>query len=294
MEKSESSHGEKNIEFLSIGHCCHDQYEGGHILGGTCSYASIVASQLGLCASILTSVGPDFLFHNTFKQHGVDLHIIPSDQTTVFENIYNQGSRTQYLLSRASKIKSADISDALSNSKIVLLGSIADELDFSMTERFADSMICATIQGSMRQWDDSGLVTAKAMNWSSLEGVDIAILSVDDIKGLDDAIECMRQYVSHIVVTEGENEVTVYKNGKEYTYPAYPVKEVEATGAGDVFATAYMIEYARSQDVSSACIYAHCASSFIVEGVGLQSLPTQQTIEERMSAYRDMFFDVLR
>lgn len=291
MKQSKSSQSDSRIEFLSIGHCCHDKYNDGYILGGTCSYASIVASQLGLSSAILTSVGPDFLFHDKFKQHGVALHIIDAKQSTVFENIYEQGSRTQYLLSRANSIRSTDVTENLSQSKIVLLGSIADELDFKIIERFSNSTICATIQGSMRQWDDTGLVSSKKMNWSALAGVDIVILSVDDIAGLDNPIESIRTYVPHVVLTAGENEVTIYMDEAKYSFPVYPVIEVEATGAGDVFATAYVIEYARSQDISTACIYAHCASSFIVEGIGLDSLPTHDKIQERMAAYKSIFYD---
>ncbi|MCW5922029.1 MAG: hypothetical protein KIS77_06800 [Saprospiraceae bacterium] len=49
------------MNFLSIGHTCHDRLDARNILGGTASYSSLVAQkQLGLKTSILTSVGNAF------------------------------------------------------------------------------------------------------------------------------------------------------------------------------------------------------------------------------------------
>jgi len=49
-------------DFLCIGFFCHDFHEDGYILGGTASYASLVASKLGKKTAVLTSVGKDLSF----------------------------------------------------------------------------------------------------------------------------------------------------------------------------------------------------------------------------------------
>jgi len=276
------------FDLLCIGHCCYDKVEHGLILGGTCSYASLVGQQLGLQVGVITSVGSDFLFSKIFKDKDIPLKIIPADHTTLFENIYHGNQRSQYLRRRASTI-AADHTNVASDYSIVLIGGIADEIDFSITTHFPRSLICATIQGSIRKWDESGLISPKEMIWADLSDVDIVILSRDDLRGLDDALSKIRKHVSHVVVTDGAQDVVIYKDGRTHIYPVYPVQEVEATGAGDVFATAYIVRYHQTGDVSEACIFAHCAASLIIAGIGLISLPTAEKISERVLMYKELF-----
>ena len=49
-----------NIDYLCIGHCCYDKVNNKTILGGTVSYAAILANAWGINAAVLTSVGKDF------------------------------------------------------------------------------------------------------------------------------------------------------------------------------------------------------------------------------------------
>ena len=42
---------------LCIGHVCHDKMDNGYKLGGTVSYASLFAAQLGGNTEIITSAG---------------------------------------------------------------------------------------------------------------------------------------------------------------------------------------------------------------------------------------------
>ena len=54
----------QSIDFLAIGHVCHDWSEEGNVLGGTTSYASFFARKMNLQTAILTSFGSDFEFQN--------------------------------------------------------------------------------------------------------------------------------------------------------------------------------------------------------------------------------------
>ena len=63
------------------------------------------------------------------------------------------------------------------------------------------------------------------------------------------------------------------------------MKEVDATGAGDVFATAFLIKYSETQDLALATGFAHCAASFVVEGMGIENLASLEKIEERLAVY---------
>ncbi len=277
-----------SVDYLCIGHCCHDRVGESYMLGGTASYASLVAKRMGRTPAVLTSVGDDFLYRDRFRDLDIELYEVAADHTTVFENIYGPEGRTQYMHARAGVISKADVPISLINVPIVHICSIAREIDWDILNAFDRPLIGATIQGMIRDWDSSGLISSKEMDWSELSGVNIVIMSDDDIAGIKDPIPEIRKYVDQIVLTKNREGAYVYTTDNQYFFPAFPVKEIDATGAGDVFTTAYMIRYAQTKDIEQSCIMAHCAASFVVEGNGINKLPSLSELQERITAYQSI------
>jgi sugar/nucleoside kinase (ribokinase family) len=268
------------LEYLCIGHCCHDQLGDRVVLGGTASYSGLVARQLGLHTGLLTSVGSDFEFAQIFEKQGIQVWNKAANRTTVFENIYHDGLRTQYLHERAHTLFADDIPAGYLSARIVLFCPIAGEVDFSVMQQFSHALKGATIQGWLRQWDEQGKISPKAMDWPQLAAADVVIMSDADIQGFESAIPTIAAAVEVLVMTQGASGAQVFFQNRQFHFPAYPVKEVDATGAGDVFATAFLIKYAETRDVAQAAGFAHCAASFVVEGVGIGNLASLEKIEE--------------
>ena len=128
------------------------------------------------------------------------------------------------------------------------------------------------------------------MRWHDLKGVDVVILSDDDIRGNEYFLEEIRRVVDHVVMTQGRRGALVYKENSEHFFPSLPVEMVDSTGAGDVFTTAYLIAYHQTQDIKYSCAYAHCAASYIIQGVGITNLPTEEMIQKRIKEYYKKFF----
>ena len=273
------------IDYLCIGHCCHDKVGEDFLLGGTASYSSMVAKAFGLTAGVLTSIGPDFLYRDQFQANNISFYEISAKRTTVFENRYDGPNRTQILHARANTIKGSDVPTQLTKAKIVHLSPIADEIDPDIPARFQNALLGASIQGFLRKWNSAGLVSPKRMDLSILKSTDVTILSTEDIIGLDDFLQDIIQEVSHVVVTEGGKGAKVYIDKREYFFPSFPVTEVDATGAGDVFTTAYLFEFERTGDIQKACNFGHCAASFIVEAQGLHRIPSLTEIHERLELH---------
>ena len=272
--------------YLCIGHACHDLLNGKNILGGCTSYSSLVASQLGMDTAVLTSVGDDFEFLETFKSKGIHFFNKKALKTTVFENIYEGTHRTQYIHARAETLFAKDVPAEWCNADIVQIGLIANEADFGIFKAFPKSvLIGATIQGWLRQWDENGKVSPKAMDWSQLANADVVIMSDADIQGFEDAIPLITSYVKVLVMTQGADGAIVFYENEQHHFPSYPVKEVDSTGAGDVFTAAFLVKYAQTRDIALATGYAHSAASFVVEGVGINNLATLEQIEERFQNY---------
>lgn len=273
--------------YLCIGHCCHDRLGDNNMLGGTASYSALVARQLSLNTGILTSVGADFEFAQVFEKQGIRFWNKPASGTTVFENIYQNGSRTQYLHERAHTLFASDIPAECLTAGIVLFCPIAAEVDFSMLQKFSDALKGATIQGWLRQWDEKGKVSPKAMEWSQLAAVDVVIMSDADIQGFESEVPVIASFVKVLVMTRGAQGAQVFYDNQVFHFPAYPVEEVDATGAGDVFATAFLIKYAATRDIAQAAAFAHCAASFVVEGIGINNLASLSDISERYHSYQN-------
>lgn len=268
-------------QYLLVGHCCHDRHDDRNTLGGTVSYAALVARQLGQETAVLTSTGPDFEFMEVFRENGIEVKHVAAPRTTVFENIYRESNRTQYLHARASTLLPEHVPDQWRAAPVVQFCPIADEVDFSLLRAFPGSLTAATIQGWLRQWDRQGLVSPKPMDWPQLKGLDIVVMSDADIAGFESAIPIIASCVKILVMTEGANGARVFYDGRQQHFPAFPVTEVDATGAGDVFATSFVLRYAQTRDMATAAVFANAAASFVVEGAGMSRLPTWEMIEER-------------
>lgn len=59
-------------------------------------------------------------------------------------------------------------------------------------------------------------------------------------------------------------------------------REVDPTGAGDVFAAAFLVSLRRREAVATAARFAAAAAAISVEGFGLGAIPTRAVIEERL------------
>jgi sugar/nucleoside kinase (ribokinase family) len=86
-------------------------------------------------------------------------------------------------------------------------------------------------------------------------------------------------------VTRGRRGLRVYSGADIYDLPAFPATEVDPTGAGDVYAAAFLIALREKKPVVAASRWAACAAALSVEGPGVQGIPTRRALEARLKAY---------
>ena len=186
----------------------------------------------------------------------VDICLLPSDVTTTFDNIYTPEGRTQYCYAAAPAISAADIPPRLQHPRAVLLGPLVQEIPAEVAASFDDQTLVAAVpQGWMRTWDETGLVRHVA--WADadriLPHIDVLILSLEDINNEISRLFPWFAQVPLIVVTEYRDGSTVYQrrpNGaiSMFRVPPRPAKEVDPTGAGDIFATSFVIRLQETGD----------------------------------------------
>lgn len=273
------------MDYLCIGHVCQDIVEDGYALGGSASYCSLAAHHLGKKAGVLTSFGDDFSFRSAFDD--IAFHNKLADSTTIFSNVYQGMDRTQYLYKRASNILVSDLPNAWKNVPLVHIGPIADEVDFALIKAFSpNTIIAATPQGWIRQWDEeTRVVSPKVLDWNKLLGIDILILSDEDILGYEDLFPTIVAQTELVVLTRGDKPATVFYKKEQQDFPVFPVVSVDPTGAGDTFATGFLVKYLATKDISKAMAYGHVVASFCIENKGLEGLKNLENVEKRYLEY---------
>lgn len=271
--------------FLSIGHFCYDVSPKGYILGGSASYSTLTARNLGHHARAVTAVGANFDRQNSLLA-GIETVYHESLDTTIFDNQYDEkGHRQQFILGVAQQIKRNDVPAEWRNSDIAYLCPIADEVSAEVVHCFGEgTLIGATPQGWLRQWDAKGRVEAKRWETAKdiLPYIDVLILSDEDLRTYPDELEKYIGLTATVVLTQGARGATLFQNGTQLGSDAYPVTEVDPTGAGDVFATAFLINYYQNRSVEAALNFAHCVASFAVEGVGTSHIPKLTQVMSRL------------
>jgi len=270
-------------DFLVIGHVTKDLQEDGYTIGGTVTFASLTARNLGQRTAVVTRASPDLNLNPLYQ--GIEVLRLSSPATSTFQNLYSDGTRTQFLRAVAGQIKANDIPPVWREAKIVLLGPLTDELKGSIVELFPDSLIGVTPQGWMRRWDGDGQVFPKPWEGAAevLSYARVVVFSENDVQQDESVIQAYARLAEILVVTKGAKGATVYHQGEVRHFPAFETVEVDPTGAGDVFAAAYLIELERSGDPHAAAHFANCVASFIVEEPGIEGIPTLEQVEQRLA-----------
>ena len=259
------------IDYLVIGHISSDLTPDGPRIGGTVAYAGKTAHALGCRTAILTSAAVESDF--TQALNGIDVHRVPAEATTVFENIYDPAGRRQILHSRAESICADHVPPNGFHAPIVHFAPIADEIEPQMISRFENSLIGLTPQGWMRGWDEQGSVRAREWVHASqyFPSVSAVILSEEDLPD-SEAVDRYRKWCRLLVITCGSRGCKVFYKNEEREIPVEPVRESDPTGAGDIFAAAFLIRlYQNREDPWRAARFANNIAAKTVTQIGLNA-----------------------
>ncbi len=267
-------------DYLVVGHVTQDRLPDGSLTpGGTASYAARTARALGLRTAVLTSADDSLDLSAVLPD--VEIYRLSAASSTIFENRYTSDGRVQFLHARAALLTPDTIRDAGFTGRptgILHLGPVARECDPALADHIPADFLGLTPQGWMRRWDGSGRVTLgpweEATQW--LPRADAVVLSEEDI-GNDEALAAHWAAQTRILaVTRGARGCSVYVDGQVWHLPAFPAREVDPTGAGDVFAAVFFIRLWRGDDPMQAARRANCIAAISVTRPGLSGTPTPE------------------
>jgi sugar/nucleoside kinase (ribokinase family) len=269
------------VDYVVIGHVTHDLTSSGPRLGGTAAYSALTARALGMQVGVVTASGAE-----TDLDALQDILVIsaPSVHSTTFENIYSKNGRRQILHYRAERLSFDNVPDSWRKAPIIQLGPVAREVDAVLPDSFTPSLLGLTPQGWLRNWDESGRVVQA--DWESAEQAlgqaGAVVVSLEDVASVEEQIEFMAAHTRILAVTEAAAGARLYWHGDQRRFRAPAMQEIDATGAGDIFAAAFFIRLLATRDPWEAARFATHLSAHSVTRSGLKGIPTAEEIQTCM------------
>ncbi len=265
-------------------------------LGGPPTYASVAARKLGANVTVISKIGEDFPqeFLKQLEKQGVDLsfvHVVEKAKTTSFVLEYLNEDRILKIKALTPKILNKDLPVSL-RVKVMHVSPIANEVSPEVFKKLRSlcQILSLDPQGYVRKILKNGTLELK--KWK-----DVEILQQTDIfksnrkeiqkivktKDLRSAMRTLADYgIKIVIVTLGFKGTSLLFENSFYHIPPYPPRKfVDPTGAGDVFAGAFLAEYISGKTpVWCACV-GNAAASFVVEKVGPKGFGSKKGIYKR-------------
>ena len=273
-------------DFVAIGHVTLDRFGDVTRPGGAALYAAVTADRLGLSVGLLTSHGDDFPLDAIPPR--IEVVSVPGASTTRFEHREVAGEREMAITDLARPLGAKEVPEDWAEAPIVLLAPVADEVDPLCAAAFADAAIGAAAQGWLRQLGPAGVVVPRPWEFPDtvLGRVQSLFLSNEDVRGQEDAVVEWFQRVPVGALTAGRHGALLFVNGYRYEVAPRTTEEVDATGAGDVFAAAFLVSYHFGGDPWEAAVMATCAAALSVGGEGWSAVPNRGTLTAALEEYR--------
>jgi 1D-myo-inositol 3-kinase len=267
---------------LVCGNVTLDRVPGGFAPGGPAYYAGQAWRALGASTRVLTGAAADYPGDALL---GIEAEVVPALATTVFDNRYGpDGARTQRVEAQAAPLDPERLRAGWRAPDVLHLVPVLSEVApaaFRSATRPRLTGLCA--QGLLRVVGPDGAVAQPPWQPDAalLSAVDVVVLSEDDVRGQGDLLARLSAAVPVVAFTRGPRGCDVIVRGRTTHVGVFPVREVDPTGAGDVFAAGLLFAMAQGADPVEAARLGAGAASFVVEAPGGEALPRVEGAFER-------------
>lgn len=248
-------------------------------VGGPTFYAGLTLKRFGIDTKLITKVGDDFSFSS--DELSIDKECIVDTPTTRFMLIINEYSRKLFLLAKCDDININDIVDMDGYIVSPIINEVSsDTLNYIVKN---SSFTFLDPQGFVRRVRDKECYIARTD--LKIDGIDVIKVDEDEAFALTGSIgidALMALDTNTAILTSKDRTIMLHKN-RVYGMKFEPVKPIDSTGAGDIFAGAYASSYMRDKDHVWAFCSAISASLLALKSnkVGIDKIPTLQMVEEK-------------
>ncbi len=111
---------------------------------------------------------------------------------------------------------------------------------------------------------------------------DIVITSKDEFNLLNVDPEEILRFVEMLILTMGKDGAKALTKDSEFYHPAYKVKVVDTTGAGDSFAVGFLYCYLKGYDLKTCLKIGNFVASYNVQRYGARNFPDLHEVEREI------------
>lgn len=255
--------------------------------GGTVLYAGLFLARMG-CAVALVGKGSRQQ-KRYLEQYGIETrHFTVTEAVTRFENRYVQAHRFQRARAGAT-IALKEVPRQAFAARAILAGPVLGELDPAILTAPRKSLLLIDMQGFLRHLDAGGNVYLKAgpVSEAVLAHADIVKLDRSEAEAVVGHFDDLQQAAERlhargaacVLITCGGAGAFVSGASGRHWLAAPAVEVVDSTGAGDVFAAAFLMQYLESSgDVEKSGRFATAAAALATRAFGPGAIPGRQSI----------------
>jgi len=269
--------------------------------GGKGANQAVGCARLGAYTYMVSRVGKDFMGEELLKnlrENGVDTRYIRVDEEThtgvAFilldessgENMIAVAPGTDYRVS----VEDVDNSmKAIEESDVLLLQlEIPVETVYYAAKKAWEKGVKVVLNPAPARELPSDIY--RYLYALTPNRVEASLLSGVEVKTIDDAVKAGRELVSrgveYVVITLGREGSLIVSRDMAKHVPAFKVKAVDTTGAGDAFNAALAVAIAEARDMVEACRIANAAAAIQITRLGAQSgLPSREELEEFLAKH---------
>lgn len=271
------------------------------VLSGCSTNACIALRRLGATAHLVGCVGTDFResLEESLWSYEIEHTLYPSTYTGGFNLVYfdDDGNRTLDILGIADDIKQFP-EEIVSASDYVVIGPILGETSIELMRaihKSASGTILLDPQGMLRKLNGLsiehyknemllsalwmfGIVKANELETRLLTGINPSE-SEDALRAATIVLQAMGNNIA--VVTMAAAGSAAYDGRQYFRVPAYPVRAIDPTGAGDTYAAGFLYGLDKYGGIKEACCFGSSVASVMVENLGPDFVLQHETVQKR-------------
>jgi ribokinase len=271
------------------------------IHGGKGANQAVAAARMGATVNFIACVGDDVNGASclqTLKNDDIDLQyirVVPNQATGVAGILLDdQGENCIVLTTGANAlISKKDIdksSGAFENAKLLLCQLETPMETVVHAIEYAKKNHIKVILNPAPAHALSDYVLAQ-VDYLVVNETEASLLSgkpVTDVASAEIAATVLRERgVKCVLITLGAHGMWLSSDDERYFLPAFKVKVVDTTAAGDTFVGSFAVAIAEGLELPAACMFAQSAAALAVTKLGAQSsIPFRDEVERQLQEAR--------
>ncbi len=278
--------------------------------GGDTSNFVVAVARLGGSSGYLTRIGGDEFgrsFLALWRQEGVDTSQVivePDGVTGIYFIAFPEDGVHEFTYYRAgsaaSYLQPTDIpGDYVARARVFHTSGITQAISASAAETAQVAIIQARARNLIISYDANirpklrSLSSLRAVFEAIIPSVDIVFLSGEDAGHLYGTLpphEVVHRILAHgpssVILKQGAAGCLIAAADGTLSIPGWPVTPVDATGAGDAFDAAFLVEWLRGVPLDQAGRFANAVGALTASSLGaVSAIPTRTRVEQYMAQF---------